>query len=302
MPDRLLRLGAGACGSPPAAARASARDVDGRSRRAARSRKPPPAGGRVGDPDLPVRRQQPRQQRQQQLAVAALVEQVGAEHEVPRAALEQRPGLAPRAGERLQLDAVAARVLASRARSRRAPSRWPARGRRPARRPCSAAPARSPARACAPPRSARAATSPGQRDAARPQLGPVGQVLLVLEGALVEQRVAVARAQHGELAPGERRRSPRRGPGMAARSGRRRLADSRPSPAGSRESRAWTSPVRRASRSPPSRSCCRASRRGGSRRRPRRRSGARPSELGYRPERRGAGAAHRQPRGRSASS
>jgi DNA-binding LacI/PurR family transcriptional regulator len=42
-----------------------------------------------------------------------------------------------------------------------------------------------------------------QRDTARPQLGPVGQVLLVREGLLVEQRLAVARAQDREIAPGD---------------------------------------------------------------------------------------------------
>jgi DNA-binding LacI/PurR family transcriptional regulator len=39
-----------------------------------------------------------------------------------------------------------------------------------------------------------------ERECARPQLGPVRQVLVVLECVLVEQRLCVARAQHRELA------------------------------------------------------------------------------------------------------
>jgi hypothetical protein len=46
----------------------------------------------------------------------------------------------------------------------------------------------------------------GERDAARPELGPVRQVLLALERLLVEQVLAVARADDGEPPPAERHR------------------------------------------------------------------------------------------------
>ena len=42
-----------------------------------------------------------------------------------------------------------------------------------------------------------------ERQRARPQLGPVRHVLVAVERLLVEQRLGVARAQHGELAPAD---------------------------------------------------------------------------------------------------
>ena len=202
---KVARLTLGA--QPRAGARPPAAAARRRPRRP-RTRRPPPrgtarpAGGRVGEPQLRGRPEQARQQRQQQLRVAALVEQVGAEHEVPRRRSSSASGAAQSA--RSTSSATPLRSALSRsssiacgdqsvatARRRRAPRRG------------SAAPARSRAPACA----RRAARAPrrgrAERQPARPQLRPVGQELLVLEGVLVDQRLRVARAQDVEIAPAE---------------------------------------------------------------------------------------------------
>ena len=54
------------------------------------------------------------------------------------------------------------------------------------------------------PVSGRRAIDAGERERARPQLGPVGQELLVLERLLAQQRVAVARREQRSSRPGKR--------------------------------------------------------------------------------------------------
>ena len=119
-------------------------------------------GGRaagVGEPDLAARVDQARQQRQQRLAVALLVEHVGGQHEVPGRARDERLGLRPRAAQRLERQPVALRV-AQRERDRvLAPSRWRARARRRRPRPATAAPSPQPSSSTRAPRSARTPTT-----------------------------------------------------------------------------------------------------------------------------------------------
>ena len=190
--------------TPPCGSSASARRLDLEARR-------PPARGtgrRAGGPGSASHSsdagpEQPRQQRQQQLRVAALVEQVGARARGPTArARAAAPAPPSRAALDLERDPVARRVVAQQLDRLRRPvgrEHAPARERGgEARQP---EPAAQLQRARAVQRAHRDA--PRQRDAARPQLRPVGQELLVLEGVLVDQRLGVARAQDAEVAAGE---------------------------------------------------------------------------------------------------
>src|SRR3954469_2072809 len=67
---------------------------------------------RVGDPDLAGAVDEPRQQVEQLVDVAALVQEVRAEHELPWTALEDRLRSAPVDEHRLDPRAVAIRVVA----------------------------------------------------------------------------------------------------------------------------------------------------------------------------------------------
>ena len=114
-----------------------------------------------------------------------------------------RSGAVQDDGLHLDRQAVARGVALESSRSRPGPSRWPARARPRRPRPATAGRGRSRARA----RARRAATATPTARArarrARPQLGPVGQELLVLEGVLGEQRFGVARTQQAQVAPAD---------------------------------------------------------------------------------------------------
>jgi signal transduction histidine kinase len=143
-----------------------------------------------------------RQQPQERVGVALLVEQVRTQHEVPRRAGQDRLRLVPRAAQHVERDAVPRGVLPCQLDG----VGRPVRGEHPTsgedrRHAGKRQPAAELERAGTVQRAARHVL--GERDAARPQLGPVREELLVLEGLLVEQRLAVARAQDGEVAPGE---------------------------------------------------------------------------------------------------
>ena len=140
---------------------------------------------------------------EQLLGVALLVQEVGAEHEIPRRRSRQRRGLVPAHALRAQLDAVARRVRRAGARPRPRPSRSRARRRRGARQRATAARARRRARARGCRVSSSVATCSRERDAARPELRPVRQELLVVERRLVDQLVRARRPQQRQRGTGQ---------------------------------------------------------------------------------------------------
>ena len=134
----------------------------------------------------------------------ALVEDVGGEHEVPGRAVEQRLGLGPasRPASRAcaSFRSALAAVIATASSDQSVASTVP---------PASAAamlgrpePAAELERAGAAQRAA--GDRAGERERARPQLGPVRQELLALERVLVEQRLGVARPQQPQVAAVDR--------------------------------------------------------------------------------------------------
>ena len=180
------------------------------------------------------------------LAVAALVEDVRGEHEVPGAALDDRAAARPGALERLDLHVVAAGVARPWRARRRATSPWRGRARRSARRRCSAARARSRARASRLPRSERSDRSCASATRARPELGPVGQELLVLERLLL--RAAPRRRAGGPA------RSRRRGAECARRRRARSCPEANPPQPAEPAASARPGLLRRGLRGPSSRS------------------------------------------------
>ena len=154
---------------------------------------------RVGEQHL---RSEPRQQREQLVDVSPLVEEVGAEDEIPRAARRRRvrpreprgressPRSAPRSAPR-RASASSDQSVASTSAPRSAattlgsPRPQPSSSTRNARR------------------ASDAATTRAERDRARPQLGPVRQELLALERLLADQLLGVGRVKDGELEPAD---------------------------------------------------------------------------------------------------
>ena len=143
-----------------------------------------------------------RQELEQLLRVALLVEHVGAEDEIPGRAREQHGGLVPAHTFDAQGDAVARGVLAQQ----------PDRVLRPVGGQDVAAGERGGERGQAEPGAELEHTlavelESGDHarkvDAARPELGPVGQELVLVERALVDQLVGARRSQHDELAAAE---------------------------------------------------------------------------------------------------
>jgi hypothetical protein len=160
----------------------------------------------VGEPDLARGRDEARQELQQHGDVAALVEDVGGEHEGERAAGQELLRGRPVRRHRLQRHVVALRVVVQ--QLQRGPR--PVRGQDPA-----AGARRDDARqteAAAQLHDARPAQRPavertGQRDAAGPELGPVREELVLLrERPLVDERLGVARAQDLEVVTAQRDR------------------------------------------------------------------------------------------------
>ena len=139
-----------------------------------------------------------RQEREQRLAVPALVEQVGAEREVEGAAEAAPVGVdEPRARARCGRRSPAA------ARPPRPPSRAPSPARRVPPRRAPAPRGRSRARRRAARRAAPAARA-ASASAGGPELGPVRDELVVGKRLLVEERLRLARPQQRELEPADR--------------------------------------------------------------------------------------------------
>jgi hypothetical protein len=154
---------------------------------------------RVGQQYLAAAVDEAGEERAQGVDVAPLVEHVGREHQVPWRALEQRGGVRPVAPQRLERRAAAGRVALGHAYGvgrpvgcQDAPAGERGGDARQAQAAAQLQGARAPQRA--------AGDVARERHSAWPQLGPVGQVLLVLERFLVEQPLAVARPQHAQLA------------------------------------------------------------------------------------------------------
>ena len=145
---------------------------------------------------------EPRQQREQRRDVAALVEHVGGEHERPR-----RP---ERRGVRVPAEdggRDGQPVVRGIARGHRHRVGRPVGGEHaPARRGGGERGQPEPAAQLhhTPPGERAARDHARQRHRARPQLRPVRQELLLCERLLAQQRLAVARGEHEQLAPGQR--------------------------------------------------------------------------------------------------
>ena len=134
------------------------------------------------------------------LGVARLVEQVGAEHEIPGRGAQQRLRLAPADSGDTEGEAVAIGV----------PLQQPDCILGPVGREHLGAAARRRERRQPEPAAELEDTEPSQltrrdmaseREAARPELGPVGQELLLVEGRLVDQLLGTGRAQYLEAQP-----------------------------------------------------------------------------------------------------
>jgi hypothetical protein len=139
---------------------------------------------------------------EQLLDVPALVEEIRAEHEVPGRALEQPRRLSPSDEFHLDPGSVALRVRRRHAERVRRPVRGQHVGtaeRRDDARQREPAPELDDAQ----PREAKLRDRAGERDRRRPQLRPVGQELLVLEGLLVEQRLRVPRSEQQQPPPAD---------------------------------------------------------------------------------------------------
>ena len=137
---------------------------------------------------------EPGEQCEQLVDVAALVEHVRGEHEIPRSALGQRIRLAPANPRDAQEDAVALCV----------PPQQLDRVVRPVRRkdvgpPERGGERRQPEAAAelehAQPVQLPGGDVPGEREAARPELRPVRQKLLLVERGLVDQLVRARRTE-----------------------------------------------------------------------------------------------------------
>ena len=129
------------------------------------------------------------------LGVARLVEEVGAEDEVPRRRAQEGLRLAPADAGDTERRRRCARRSAAAARSRPPPSRSRARRRRGAPRRATGSPSPQPSSRTRSPRSSRAGDVAREREAARPELGPVRQELLLVERRLVDQLVGARRAE-----------------------------------------------------------------------------------------------------------
>ena len=144
-----------------------------------------------------------RQQLRELLGIARFVEEVGAEHEIPGRRAKQRLGLAPADACDAEEDAVALGVPAQQVNRVLRPvgredlGAGDCCGER--RQSETAAELENPQPVQLPCRDVA-----GEREAARPQLGPVGQELLLVEGRLVDQLLG-ARRPEDRQAPTERK-------------------------------------------------------------------------------------------------
>jgi len=135
-----------------------------------------------------------RQQVAELLGVARLVEQVGAENEIPRRGTQQRFRLAPAHPSHPEEDAVALRVLPQQLDRVLGPvggQHLGATERRGQRR--ESEPAAKLERAQ--PMQVAGRQVPRESEAARPELGPVRQELLLVERRLVDQLVGTGRPE-----------------------------------------------------------------------------------------------------------
>jgi hypothetical protein len=141
-----------------------------------------------------------REQAEELLHVAPLVEEIGAEDEIPRGRVDERRGCAPCGDGRLELGAVPLGVSRRDLDGVGRPI-----GREHVRAPESRDDARQ-AEATAElehsePVDVEAHDLPSERDRRRPQLCPIGQELLVLERFFVEQGVGDARPKQRDPPP-----------------------------------------------------------------------------------------------------
>jgi hypothetical protein len=143
-----------------------------------------------------------RQEREQDIGVPLLVEEIGTEHDVPRRSAEQRAGLVPAHALDAKLDAIARGVVAQECdrvvgpvgcESRRSPDCSRERGQSEAGAELEHAPAVE----------LHLLDNACEREPARPQLGPVGQELVLGERLLVDELVGARRPQDGQLPAGE---------------------------------------------------------------------------------------------------
>ena len=146
-----------------------------------------------------------RQQLEELLGVSLLVEEVGAEDEIPRRAAQRAAPGRPSARARRAARCRCAPRSRAGARPRRRPSRSRARRRRASAAASDGSPSPAPSSST---RTAahveRRRRRVGERDAARPELGPVRQELVLVERRLVDQLVG-ARRPRGASPAGPRR-------------------------------------------------------------------------------------------------
>ena len=144
----------------------------------------------------------PVEQAQQRPGVALLVEDVRSEHEIEPARLERalvrpRPGRPSSSASPFAAALRASRSSASGAQSVASTSAAGQGGReRRQAEPAAELEHRRPA-------EVERGDVPGEREPARPQLGPVGQELVVLEALLVDQALGILGALEHELAPAD---------------------------------------------------------------------------------------------------
>jgi hypothetical protein len=148
---------------------------------------------------------EPRQELEKLLAVPLLVEQVGAEHELPRRLPQEWLRVVPAHALRAERDTVARGVGAQERDSVLGPvgrKHFGAAERRRERRK----PEPRPELEHAQPAHLEAGDRFGERKAARPELRPVRKELVLVEGGFVDQLVGARRAQERELPAGDRER------------------------------------------------------------------------------------------------
>ena len=145
---------------------------------------------------------EPRQKLEKLLGVPMLVEQVGAEDEPPRRLAQERLRIVPTHALRTQRDPVACRVGAQERDSVVGPvgrKHVGAAERRRERRNSEPGPELEHPQAA----HLEAGDRFCESDAARPELRPVRQELVLVEGGLVDQLVGARRAQERQLPSGD---------------------------------------------------------------------------------------------------